>query len=39
MAMGGLLLTIVGIVGCGILVAAVVAVVWAISHDRRPPSR
>jgi hypothetical protein len=38
MAVSGLLITVVAVLGCGLMLVAVVAVVWAISSNRRPPS-
>ncbi len=32
--MGSVVLLLAGIGGCGLLLVAVVAVVWAVSHDR-----
>jgi hypothetical protein len=37
MSFSGLLALVVGLGGCALLAVAVVAVVWAITHDR--PSR
>jgi hypothetical protein len=38
MAVSGLLITVLGVLGCGLLIVALVAVAWAISSNRRPPS-
>ena len=34
----GFVLVAVGVAGCGVLCVAAVLVVWAITHDRQPPS-
>jgi len=39
MAMSGLLLMVLALGGCGVVVVAVVVAIWAITNDRRPPSR
>jgi hypothetical protein len=38
MSLSALLLVALGVAGCVIVAAAVLLSVWAITHDRRPPS-
>lgn len=38
MAMSSLVLIVAGVVLCGLLTAALIGVVWALSSNRRPPS-
>jgi hypothetical protein len=38
MAIGSLLVAVALIGGCGILIAGSLLVVWALAHNRRPPS-
>jgi hypothetical protein len=38
MAVSGLLITVVGVLACGLLIVAAIGVAWAISSNRRPPS-
>lgn len=36
--MMGMLMVALGVGGCAVMAVALVLVVWAITHDRRPPS-
>ena len=38
MAISSLLLAVVALVGCGLLIAALIGVAWALSSNRKPPS-
>ena len=38
MAMTGILVLIVGVLLCGLMIAALVGVAWALSSNRKPPS-
>lgn len=38
LSMSGLLATILGLAGCALLIVTLVAVAWAITYNRRPPS-
>lgn len=39
MAVSSFILIVAGVVICGLLLAALVGVAWALSTNRRPPSR
>jgi hypothetical protein len=38
MAISGLLITVVGVLGCAVITVALVLAAWAIAQNRRPPS-